>query len=324
MSKVLVISDMHGSHNWEQAKSIIKEQKIDYVVGLGDWVDSWENRWPDQGENLQKVLNWFKEDTEHRFFCIGNHDFSYITQTVDGPKVSGHQYEKSFIIKSILENNKDILHYCVEIDGWVFSHAGISKTWVNDYIKPIFHTIYDTDKKVWDEKEFSIKLLDDTLREYGTNYSKLNELIDWYGLWSGSGNEPEQGLLWIRPEALVKNMYYPQQVVGHTEWAVGDPVRLKSKAGNLIITDSRKHDLMYILDTEKELDNKFFNVMEYAKRLKKIDNTIDKILSMKIIDEKTIKDMFYKIGLSRKEAEAYYEQASKKHKKIYELEYTGS
>lgn len=39
---------------------------------------------------------------------------------------------------------------------------------------------------------------------------------------------------------------------------------------------------------------------------------------MKIIDEKTIKNMFYKIGLSRKEVEAYYEQASKKHKKIYE------
>mgnify|MGYP006403803069 FL=1 len=39
---------------------------------------------------------------------------------------------------------------------------------------------------------------------------------------------------------------------------------------------------------------------------------------MKIIDEKTIKDMFYEKGLSRKEVEAYYEQVSKKHKKIYE------
>lgn len=313
MSKVLVISDMHGSHNWEQAESIIKEQKIDYVVGLGDWVDSWENNWPDQGENLQKALDWFRQDDEHRFFCLGNHDFSYITQTSNGQKVSGHQYNKHLEIQTILKNNEDIIHYCVEIDGWVFSHAGISKTWVNRYIKPIFHTIYDTEDNVWNEKEFSVKLLDDTLRKYGTKYSKLNELIDWHGVWSGSGNEPEQGLLWIRPEALVKDMYYPQQVVGHTEWVVGEPVRLKSKKGKLLVTDSRKHDLMYILDTEKESDNKFFTVLDYAKRLKKIDNTIDKILSMKIIDEKTIKNMFYEIGLSRKEVEAYYEQVSKKY-----------
>jgi hypothetical protein len=312
MSKILIISDMHGSHNWEQAKSIVKEQKIDYVVSLGDWVDSWENKWPDQGENLQKALDWFREDTEHRFILFGNHCFSYITKTYNGQQVSGHQYEKQLEIQSILENNKDILHYCVEIDGWVFSHAGISTTWVNDYIKPIFHTIYDTDNKVWDEKEFDIKLLDDTLREYGTKYSKLNELIDWHGIWSGSGNEPEQGLLWIRPEALVKDMYYPRQAVGHTEWASGEPVRLKSKKGKLLVTDSRKHDLMYILDTEKELANQFFTIMEYAKRLKKIDKVINKILSTKIQDKSTIKEMFSEIGLSRKEIDAYYTQLSKR------------
>ncbi len=313
MSKVLIISDMHGSHNWEQVKSIVKEQKIDYVVSLGDWVDSWENVWPDQGENLQKAIDWFREDPKCRFILFGNHDFSYISQTRDGQRVSGHQGEKHFEIQAILENNKDVFHYCVEIDNWVFSHAGISKTWVNDYIKPVFHTIYDTDEKVWDEKEFSIKLLDDTLREYDINYSKLNVLIDWHGTWSGTGNEPEQGLLWIRPEALVKDMYYPQQVVGHTEWVVGEPVRLKSKTGKLLVTDSRKHDLMYILDTEKESDNKFFTVLEYAKRLKKIDKVIDKIISMKIIDEKTIKEMFYGIDLSRKEVESYYEQVSEKY-----------
>lgn len=308
MSKILVISDMHGSHNWEQAESIIKYYKIDYVVSLGDWVDSWGNDWPDQGENLQKALDWFRQDTEHRFFCLGNHDFSYITQTVDGSKVSGHQYEWAGVIEGIFNNNKDILHYCVEIDGWVFSHAGISKTWVNNYIKPIFHTIYDTNDKVWDEQEFNINLLDKTLKEYGTKYNKLNELIDWHGVWSGSGNEPEQGLLWIRPEALVKNMYYPQQVVGHTEWAVGDPVRLKSKAGNLIITDSRKHDLMYILDTEKELDNKFYTILDYTKRLKKIKNAIATIHSQKITDVINIEEILSKLGLSKKEIEAYIKE----------------
>lgn len=78
---------MHGSHNWINAKEIAKEHSDYYVVGLGDWVDSCEydrklkmvranNKWPDQGENLKNALDWFREDTKHRLFCIGNHDWS--------------------------------------------------------------------------------------------------------------------------------------------------------------------------------------------------------------------------------------------------------
>ena len=72
MSKVLVIPDMHGSHNWEKAKEIIKEHPDWYAVCLGDWVDSgiydrkikaWRsnNKWPDQGENFDQYLGRVKD-----------------------------------------------------------------------------------------------------------------------------------------------------------------------------------------------------------------------------------------------------------------------
>ena len=37
------------------------------------------------------------------------------------------------------------------------------------------------------------------------------------GFFSPSGDEISQGPLWIRPESLLQDAYYPKQVVGHTE-----------------------------------------------------------------------------------------------------------
>lgn len=320
MSKILVIPDVHGTSCWKQAKQIVKDQHVDYIVGLGDWVDSWENEWPEQGENLKEGLDWFREDPEHRFFCIGNHDFSYITNTWQGHKVSGHQYVHADEIKAILEDNKDIIHYCIELDGWVFSHAGISRIWVDNYLKPILHFIYDTDKKAWDEKDFDVKLVDKTLIENATSFERLNELIDWHGVWSGTGDEVEQGLLWIRPRALISNMKYSKQVVGHTEWAMGEPVRLKKRTDKLLVVDSKKHDNLYILDTETEENNKFITFLDFEKKLKKIDYTIDVLRSKKITDEKTIKRELSKIKLSEKEIEAHYKKLNKEFNKVCETE----
>lgn len=42
MAKILVIPDVHGSHQWEVAKSISPDS-YDYAVFLGDYFDSWEN-----------------------------------------------------------------------------------------------------------------------------------------------------------------------------------------------------------------------------------------------------------------------------------------
>ena len=55
-----------------------------------------------------------------------------------------------------------------EIAGWIFSHAGFSKTWVDTYFKKQLHVCLDKlpeedngKGEVWDESEFSIKFLND-------------------------------------------------------------------------------------------------------------------------------------------------------------------
>ena len=57
MAKIISIPDVHGSHKWEIVKSI-PQDNYDYIVFHGDYFDSWENDWPDQGENFKAICNF--------------------------------------------------------------------------------------------------------------------------------------------------------------------------------------------------------------------------------------------------------------------------
>lgn len=50
-----------------------------------------------------------------------------------------------------------------------------------------------------------------------SSWYDFDELLDWNGFFSGSGDEITQGPLWIRPESLLQDAYFQKQVVGHTE-----------------------------------------------------------------------------------------------------------
>jgi len=336
MSKVIVIPDMHGSHNWEKAKEIAKEHPDYYAVCLGDWVDSgiydkslgmWRsnNNWPDQGENLKNALDWVREDPFHRFFCIGNHDWSYWSCGHDATNCSGHQNSHAQEIKAILNANKDIINIAIEIDNWVFSHAGFTKTWRSFMIKEL-HNMYDKwpeedDGKglVWDEREFSVNFLTNTFRSLShipgspeSNYS-FDELLDWHGAFSGSGNEVTQGPLWVRPEALLRDALYPNQVVGHTEYCIGEPVKLRGSASGsgaldtrIVIVDSMDHDLITVFDTENP-GNDFITIAEYNRSEKKINKAINTILSQQLSDMDAIKNELLNGGVKKEHLDKYIE-----------------
>ena len=128
-------------------------------------------------------------------------------------------------IRNLLTENHDILDIAFECDGIVFSHAGFSRTW----IKSVYKVLWDA------EKLWSIDYLNEEWHKLSFNphdeafnYA-FEELLDWYGFFSSSGNEITQDPLWIRPESLIKDAAYPVQVVGHTEFCLGDFIVLCDK-----------------------------------------------------------------------------------------------
>ena len=158
MARILSVPDVHGSHEWAVVKTLPKDS-YDYIVFHGDYFDSWENEWPDQGENFKNICDFVREDTEHRKLLIGNHDWSYLSQSREGQNCSGHQSGSIYsegkitVIRELLLGARDILELAFECDGWVFSHAGFSKTAVN-YMQEILKNL----GMIQDEKEYSISL----------------------------------------------------------------------------------------------------------------------------------------------------------------------
>ena len=293
MARILSVPDVHGSHEWEVVKTLPKDS-YDFIVFHGDYFDSWENEWPDQGENFINICDFIREDTEHRKLLIGNHDWSYLSQSRDGQNCSGHQSGSIYsegkitVIRELLLGSKDILELAFECDGWVFSHAGFSKTAVN-YMQEILKNL----GIIQDGNEYSISLLNSVfkkrLEEYNIpNFSKwipLDEKLDWDGCFSGSGDEPSQFCLWIRPDSLLEDAYYNKQVVGHTELCIYDKIYLQQGENKVIVVDSPDHEVYDVLDTQKEYA--FFSVTEINKQRKKLFKVVNDIKSQLIMHNDT-------------------------------------
>lgn len=325
--KILIVPDIHGSTEWKVIKNYPLEE-YDYIVFMGDYFDSWENKWPEQGDNFTEICDFVRKDIKRRKLLIGNHDWSYLSKSREGSNCSGHQNEmiakngklvesRAKIIKKLLLSAKDILLLAFECDDWVFSHAGFSKTAVN-YMKIILSKIYGTS---YDGEDFSVNLLNETFRKrlevYNGN-TKINWIpfdikLDWDGHFSGSGDEPCQFCLWIRPDSLLSDSYYPKQVVGHTEMCIADYVALKNQKADeptiLVCTDSPRHNIFKIFDTQnppealtvseynKVYKNTYRNINNIKSRIGSMENcTIDFVLNeLKRYFEDSLAERYYEL-----------------------------
>ena len=90
--------------------------------------------------------------------------------------------------------------------------------------------------------------------------------------------------LWIRPESLIKDAAYPVQVVGHTEFCLGDFIVLCDKdlsydqKNTVIATDSKYHQIFGTIDT-KQLPADKMLLLDFNKFNKKTMKCINDIKS---------------------------------------------
>lgn len=106
---------------------------------------------------------------------------------------------------------------------------------------------------------------------------EFDELLDWHGVFSGAGDEIMQGPLWIRPDSLLDDAFYKNQVVGHTEICIYDEVFLKRGENRAVFIDSPLHKILGIFDTQKP--HTFLSVDEFLKHRKKTLKIINDIKS---------------------------------------------
>lgn len=216
--KILVISDVHGTDYWKSC--IDKVDEYDKIVQMGDWFDDWTNDWDkvDQIKNLEEALAFQSNYKEKVHILVGNHDLnSYLMKE----SVSGHQTFKEVDIYHTLKEHIDEMNVAVEIGGWVFSHAGFTKTWMK------LHSFN------------SIEEVNDAFHNYDF------EPFKFYG-WDVTGNDITQGPTWVRIDSLILDYYFDKQVVGHTP--LKNPPFICHKNGlDLVVVDDEKHKCQYEL-----------------------------------------------------------------------------
>ena len=202
MTKKVIIPDMHCNIEW--VKNILKKESPDIIIMLGDYFDSFDpdlyNNSPNSFKELLKIKEDFiKEHGKNSFITLlGNHDFHYLYDVFE--QYSGFSYRLSDEISPILDtefgkHNLPIV-YIDKVNKFIFSHAGVTNTWMKDNDINSIYDINDTCLKYPNVLKF-------TFKNCGNIF----------------GDTISSSPIWVRPNSLLKDKIEDWfQVVGHTEY----------------------------------------------------------------------------------------------------------
>jgi hypothetical protein len=191
----IVMGDMHGHDTWKQILN--QEPEFDRVIFIGDYLDSFVVPAEQQLQNLLDIIEFKKTSEKDVVLLLGNHDFHYLPRVHD--RCSGYQPEMRDTFEQVFaENNK--LFQTVYIDETLklFSHAGITRSWVA------------RTGITWSSLEDLVEKINELMRTDPSYFAYYD--ADW----SGYGEHVLQGPLWVRPNSLYKDMLTGTQIIGHT------------------------------------------------------------------------------------------------------------
>lgn len=202
--KTIVLGDTHGRSNWKLA--IHQEQPIDRVIFIGDYFDSFDISGVEQIHNFKEIIQFKKSNPEIEVvLLLGNHDMPYYPGFTD-TAISGYQHKIAPSIKQVIEENKEHLQIAYGFDEYLFTHAGVSPTFMDGEFGPDGWT-----------KVNVVSDLNDLLK-YRPNVFQFNGMDPY-------GDNTYQTPIWIRPGSLMsvnkkhknglKKDYI--QIVGHTQ-----------------------------------------------------------------------------------------------------------
>lgn len=191
--KTLILGDIHGRTCW---KDIIKKENPDLTIFLGDYVTSHENIDSHiQLNNCNEILDYKETNPSEVILLRGNHDLQCLYGNSGAWACSPYPEPDLLYVFSQPQYRDRFLELTQWIyiqDNVIYSHAGISKTWLHD----------------------TGVSLDDI--------NKLNPSENLFGfrpdsMFDMSGDSKTQSCIWIRPQSLVEDAISGySQVIGHS------------------------------------------------------------------------------------------------------------
>lgn len=238
--KIIVIGDIHGRDTWK--KIIEKISEYDKIVFMGDYFDSWDIKGSQQIVNFKEIIKFKKANTKKVELLFGNHDYHYLPTTED--RYSGFNELFKFdigeqLVKAI-DNEIVKMCYADEENKILFTHAGVSKTWLKN-------------------QNFSVKfgmsefLLLKTLEDWLNAKLMYQPNIFKFAIGknrSEYGDDVTQSPIWIRPKSLASDIAGRDisgsdiQIVGHTE------VKQIEFGDHIINVDALRYGEFLLYETE--------------------------------------------------------------------------
>lgn len=140
--KILSVGDIHGRDNWMEIEDIsilmkgTFEPDFDKYIFAGDYCDSFTISNAEILHNLKQLIEFKKKYPEHVELLLGNHDIQYMSHTFPYI-ISGYRFEAHFDLFDIFSRNRELFKTAYQEGNYLWTHAGVNKTWYNDHFLKI-------------------------------------------------------------------------------------------------------------------------------------------------------------------------------------------
>lgn len=196
LNNIIVIGDIHGRNLWKNI--ISKEVDVNKIIFIGDYFDSRDDiSVQQQVDNFKEILEFKKNNMDKVILLLGNHDFHYLKDAREN--YSGFNQYHFIDINELIEPSvrSGLVTVCYTHDNYVFTHAGITKTWCNDNDIDI-NNLSDSINQALFENPNAFRF------NMGDNFSR-------------TGDDVTQSPIWVRIPSLFKDKLDGKTfVIGHT------------------------------------------------------------------------------------------------------------
>ena len=234
MKKTLVLGDTHGRPHW---KDIVVNEQPDRVIFIGDYFDSYNDYTAaEQMSNFEQIINFklIRESVQSEvIMLIGNHDYHYMRGVTE--HYSGYQHGAAPAIQQLLYENKNHMQMAYGMNGFIFTHAGVSMNWLKIHGYDNETNLIDWINDMW----------------------KYKPNVFGFAGYDPYGDSTISSPIWIRPNSLqqanrdtLRDQFI--QVVGHTQQKQID-TKGKSTGGRYYYIDALGTSGEYMIIEDGEI-----------------------------------------------------------------------
>ena len=210
--EILIFGDVHGREDWIKIVELYDISKLDKIIFVGDYVDSYIHRPVEIIHNLKKIIDFKLAHLDKVELLLGNHDWAYIH---DMSGIKGFNWHARIDYKAIFEEHKNLFKIAWGYTNLntqkytLVTHAGLTLTYYNNYIL----------NPTKDDTSILYKLTNGDISKYEIhellNFMINHEII--YKIGAGRRGMGTPGPLWADYNELIKDPYPNiNQVFGHT------------------------------------------------------------------------------------------------------------